>query len=205
MQSLCTNESPCLYFFPGMGFRPAVHVVQRDQYGDHMALVVGDDSPLEGKVPPGSMMMDLPVEPYFVLGGPPGLMTGTSPISGLTLASVPGIGFPGYGPPTSGTRVDHPGNPHKPELPSTPGTPATPIPPEKPQIPQTPETPGKPDQPVIPKPPVPGVDIPGTPELPPITPVPLPGSGVLMLSIALGAVLLRASMQTRKALEIGSR
>ena len=63
MQPLCTSEEQCLYFFPHMGFRPAVHVVQRDQYGDRMTLVVGDDSPLEGKVPVGYDAYRLPVGP----------------------------------------------------------------------------------------------------------------------------------------------
>lgn len=39
----------CLHFFPGLGFRPAVWVMQRDQYGDKPIRIVGDDSPFLAK------------------------------------------------------------------------------------------------------------------------------------------------------------
>ncbi len=39
MQPLCTADEQCLNFFPDMGFRPAVHGVQRDQYGDQIRII----------------------------------------------------------------------------------------------------------------------------------------------------------------------
>lgn len=39
----------CLHFFLGLGFRPAVWVMQRDQYGDKPIRIVGDDSPFLAK------------------------------------------------------------------------------------------------------------------------------------------------------------
>ncbi len=39
MQPLCTADEQCLNFFPDMGFRPAVHVVQRDQYEDQIRII----------------------------------------------------------------------------------------------------------------------------------------------------------------------
>lgn len=48
---MATVLPPVIRFFPHMGFRPAVQVVQRDQYGDKLVWIVGDDAPLDGKVP----------------------------------------------------------------------------------------------------------------------------------------------------------
>lgn len=79
-------------WFPGMGFRPAETVVERGQYGDRSVWIVGDDRPLEGKVPPGWNMTPLPVTPYFgdavphpamVVGGPVGV-----PFGGLSFLPV---------------------------------------------------------------------------------------------------------------------
>ena len=69
MQSLCADDRPCLHFFPGMGFRPAVHVLQRDQYGDRLVLVIGDDGPIEGKVVPGYSVTEMSFDPYAVVSG----------------------------------------------------------------------------------------------------------------------------------------
>lgn len=41
-----------LRFFPHMGFRPAVQVMQRDQYGDKLIWIVGDDTPYLAKFDP---------------------------------------------------------------------------------------------------------------------------------------------------------
>jgi hypothetical protein len=183
MKNLCTNENSCLYFFTGMGFRPAVHTVERDQYGDHMVLVVGDDSPLEGKVPAGYMMTELPVEPYGIMGE---AMGGTSVVpmltSGPVPASVPGIRFSGYGIPGEGTSYipGDKGNP--PDIPHNP---------DSPPFPSIPTQPGSPSQPGNPTPPVPGIEVPSISDLPPLAPVPLPGGGALMLSVAVVAVALR--------------
>lgn len=45
----CTRQEPCLHWFTGMGFRPAVWAIHRDQYGDRPILIVGDDGALDGK------------------------------------------------------------------------------------------------------------------------------------------------------------
>lgn len=78
-----------------MGFRPAVEVIQRDQYGDRAVLIVGDDSPVEGKVPPGYMMTDLPVDLYGVMGGAP-QMAWTTPAT-LTSSNVLSFVTPVWG------------------------------------------------------------------------------------------------------------
>lgn len=46
----CAADQPVRHF-PGIGFRPAEMVAQRDQYGDRSIWVVGDDCPL-GKADP---------------------------------------------------------------------------------------------------------------------------------------------------------
>lgn len=183
MKNLCTNENSCLYFFTGMGFRPAVHAVERDQYGDHMVLVVGDDSPLQGKVPPGYMMTELPVEPYGIMGE---AMGGTSVVpvltSGPVPASVQGIRFPGNGISGKGTSSNSGDKGNPPGIPDNP---------DSPPFPSIPTQPGSPYQPGNPTPPVPGIEAPGISDLPPLAPVPLPGAGALMLSVAVAAVALR--------------
>lgn len=45
----CTWTEPCLHWFPGMGYRPAIWSVQRDMYGDRLVLIVGDDRSYESK------------------------------------------------------------------------------------------------------------------------------------------------------------
>ena len=48
---MTTVHQPYIHFFAGMGFRPAVQVMDRNQYGDRLIWIVGDDAPLEGKTP----------------------------------------------------------------------------------------------------------------------------------------------------------
>ena len=96
MQPVCAADDQCLYFFPNMGFRPAVHVVQRDQYGDHLTLVVGDDSPLEGKVPPGYNNFLPALDVYAPVGGTPAAVLAAStpgtPGGGWAMPFVPIFG-----------------------------------------------------------------------------------------------------------------
>ena len=54
LPAICTAFHPCNHFFMGMGFRPAIYVISRDQYGDKPILIVAWDGPLEGKVPPAA-------------------------------------------------------------------------------------------------------------------------------------------------------
>ena len=41
-----------VHYFSGLGFRPAVWAVERDQYGDRSILIVGDDTPCVAKLDP---------------------------------------------------------------------------------------------------------------------------------------------------------
>ena len=41
-----------IHFFMGMGYRPAKWATIRDQYGDKQILIVGEDTPCEGKLDP---------------------------------------------------------------------------------------------------------------------------------------------------------
>ena len=181
MQKLCANEDSCLHFFPGMGFRPAVHVVQRDQYGDHPVLVVGDDSPLEGKVPPGWMITDMPFDPYAPLGGAPGM-------GWMASATRAASGYPVPGGSTWGGSSGGPGGPNRPGQPSGPAGPGDPGNPGGPSG----TTPGTPVQGVPPiwgdssQPPSVGdtsTQPPQSPDLPPLQPVPGPEAGILLLSV----------------------
>lgn len=175
MQSLCADDRPCLHFFPGMGFRPAVHVLQRDQYGDRLVLVIGDDGPIEGKVVPGYSVTEMSFDPYAVVGASSPILTGATPTStpGSSFAFVPDTTSSGRGGYIPGTSFDsgETGN-----LPDDPRGPKEPFTPEKP---------------LQPKPPIPGIDVPGSPDLPPLAPVPLPSGGALMLSVVAAAVVLR--------------
>lgn len=185
MQTFCTQVDSCIHFFPGMGFRPAVATVQRDQYGDHAALVVGDDSPVEGKVPPGWMMTGLPVDPYGPLGGAP-ILAGLTPAA-LSSGSVPGPAFPvwgGSGSGGSGGSVN-PGLPGLPGLPGNPagpggGTPGTPRPPVGGDSSEPPTTGDTSTQP------------PGGPDLPPLAPVPGPEAGLMLVSALVILTLMQA-------------
>ena len=46
---MSTVHPPLIHFFAGMGFRPAIWITHRDQYGDRPPLIVGDDAPLVAK------------------------------------------------------------------------------------------------------------------------------------------------------------
>ncbi|WP_103173736.1 hypothetical protein [Paracoccus sp. SY] len=98
---MATILPPVIRFFPHMGFRPAVQVVQRDQYGDKLLWIVGDDSPLDGKVPAelvgyawGTV---LPGEPAPVV---PQITAASlaGPVPGLTFTSITPGGFPLFPP-----------------------------------------------------------------------------------------------------------
>lgn len=182
MQPLCTADEQCLHFFPGMGFRPAIHVMQRDQYGDSLMLVVGDDSPLEGKVPPGWDFYRLPVDAHDPLGHEPG------PV--LSAAMSPGTPVGGSGIPTAlifgGSGTSSSGR-----APARPGIEDTSsIPPDSGVVSITPPT-GTPTDPANPS-----TGIPMEPELPPLQPVPLPDGAPLLIAALLAfAILRRAARQ----------
>ncbi|WEF25285.1 hypothetical protein [Paracoccus sp. S3-43] len=188
MQPRCTVDDQCLYFFPSMGFRPAVHVVQRDQYGDRMALVVGDDSPMQGKVPPGYANYNLLVDPYATLGDAVGPAvaalsqgaSGGAPAMARTASFWGGGGFSGGGFSGGGFSAGGwsggggssggstgGGNTSGPETGYTP----------------KPVEPTKPTDPVI--------EVPVDPEIPPLTPVPLPDAAPLLIASLLAFALLR--------------
>lgn len=186
MQPLCTSEEQCLYFFPHMGFRPAVHAVQRDQYGDRLTLVVGDDSPLEGKVPAGYDAYQLPFEPMALLTDAAG------PLAIALASGIPGsaagpgswpvpVWGGGSGSPVSGSPGK--GKPVVEETSSNPPEGSTgPIPPGG--GPGTiPHKPGQPTTPAIEQPP--------SPELPPLVPVPLPDAAPMLIAALLALTLLR--------------
>lgn len=193
MQNFCTHEDSCLHFFQGMGFRPAVHVIQRDQYGDHPVLVVGDDSPLTGKVPSGSMMTDLPVDPYAPMGGAPGVwLTPTTP----AFSSYPAPAAPIWGDSSGGPDgSNQPGGPNGPGGPSGPGspggpggaTPGTPIPFVPPIWGDSSQPPSVGDASTLP---------PQTPDLPPVQPVPGPEAGILLLSALVILTVVQAVKRT---------
>lgn len=184
MQPLCTVDEQCLHFFPDMGFRPAVHVVQRDQYGDRLTLVVGDDSPLEGKVPPRYDFYELPVDVYGPLGGAPGpvvsaaLSQGAPNGGGWRVLTPPFFGGSGGSSPGRDRPGDSPARPGIDDTSSTPpddGTPSV-----------TPVTPQQPTDPTIPS-----TETPVEPELPPLQPVPLPDAAPLLIASLLAFALLR--------------
>lgn len=170
--TLCSAQEPCLHFFQGMGFRPAVKAVERDQYGDRTILIVSDDEayyskfdmpidslpifPTDGSL---SSAPAVPMQPLLATAGgsPSPFVFGGLPASGGFIGGVGGSVGTGPRPATpveSGT-----GN-------SSEGS-------------------------------VPGTNIPveggGTDQLPPITPIPLSGSG-LFLIIAL-VVLFATSLR----------
>ncbi len=118
-QPLCSSDDPCLHFFDGIGFRPAAWAVERDQYGDHMILIVSGDNVYYAKFDmPFDAMAFLPLEGALPLPGPavstPVLLAtpGGAP-AGLSFggfSGFPGIsGFGGGG--GSGTRPVIPGRP----------------------------------------------------------------------------------------------
>lgn len=183
MRTFCAQDDSCIHFFPGMGYRPVAQATQRDQYGDHAVLIVGDDSPLEGKVPPGWMMTDLPVEPYAPLGG-------ASVLAGLTPATLAGGGFgvpaiAAWGGGGSGGSV----------LPRFPGVPPDTGGPGNPG-----RTTPRPELPPIggdsPEPPVIGntsTQPPAGPDLPPLAPVPGPEAGVMLISALVVLTLMQGA------------
>lgn len=86
---MATLIPPVIHFFAGMGFRPAVQVMQRDQYGDKLVWIVGDDAALDGKVPAVLVAEDAPQGFGFV-----DLPVGTPAITAASLAKpVPGQTF----------------------------------------------------------------------------------------------------------------
>lgn len=185
MQPVCAADDQCLYFFPNMGFRPAVHVVQRDQYGDHLTLVVGDDSHLEGKVPPGYNNFLPALDVYAPVGGTPAAVLAAStpgtPGGGWAMPFVPifggGGGSGGARPPIEDTS----------SVPPEGGTPVTPGKP--PVTPPTTTEPGKPQPPKEPWPPT--TEQPVDPHLPPLQPVPLPDAAPLLIASLLAFAVLR--------------
>lgn len=96
-------------WLPGLGYRPVEHVTLRDQYGERPAWIVGDDRPLEGKVPPGWNMTALPVIPWSGIDTPiMSLVKGPLvPVYGLSL--VPGGGVPPVSTPLVPGTPDTPG------------------------------------------------------------------------------------------------
>lgn len=179
MQTFCAQEDSCIHFFPGMGYRPAVQTVQRDQYGDHAMLIVGDDSPVQGKMPPGWMMTDLPVSPYDPMGGAP-VLAGLTPAV-LSSGSVPAPAFPVWGGGSGGSGT--PGQPWLPGSPAGPGgsTPATPLLPITDDSSEPPTIGDTSTQP------------PDGPGLPPLAPVPGPEAGLMLASALVALTAMRAA------------
>lgn len=131
MQPACSIQDPCIHFFPGMGFRPAEWVVDRNQYGDKLMLIVADDSPLDGKYDPGfDPYQAMPQDLEQLYTTPPGTVPGGGivPPSGLppriSLTDWPGFGSPG---------VHWPGQSSSNH--STGGGPGTHVPPDTPELP----------------------------------------------------------------------
>ena len=172
MSDLCSEANPCLYFFPGMGYRPAVHAVQRDQYGDRIILVVGDDSPIEGKQIHLPQIAGQPVDPYaflppaaFPIGAmaTPSMTTGGVPVPAIFFPGGGGSGGSGSGGGGSGGGGGDgfPGDGTNTGVPIAGGSSSTP--------------------------PMTG----GVPDLPPLAPVPLPGGAVLMLTVMASLLVMR--------------
>lgn len=119
MDAPCTAENPCIHWFHGLGFRPAVWA--NDYIGPRLdcpMLVLADDSPMEGK------SVAAPLDPYAFIppsvldevvvaaAGPPVAPTST-PVAAITRdPALPGWpGFPSW-PHWPGTPgVIHPGDP----------------------------------------------------------------------------------------------
>lgn len=171
MQQVCNAQDDCIHFFPGIGYRPAQQVTQRDQYGDKSILIVGKDTPLEGKYTPAINSYDaLPAD----IGGLYAMLPaatvapGATPSGGASgpvfagSSGSPGISF-GNGGGTSDFN-----EPARPILPG--GNPGT----NTPGGGGTTEVPGGPDWPENPQQP---------------TPVPLSDSGMFLV-IAFAALLL---------------
>ncbi|MFC6460230.1 hypothetical protein ACFP76_06525 [Paracoccus aerius] len=159
--------------------------MQRDQYGDHLTLVVGDDSPLEGKVPPGYNNFLPALDVYAPVGGTPAAVLAAStpgtPGGGWAMPFVPifggGGGSGGGRPPIEDTS----------SVPPEGGTPVTPGKP--PVTPPTTTEPGKPQPPKEPWPPT--TEQPVDPHLPPLQPVPLPDAAPLLIASLLAFAVLR--------------
>lgn len=163
-QPLCDLQNPCLLFFPGMGFRPAAWVTQRDQYGDKPILIVSGDHAYMAKydmapgafsfLPEGLSYAELPATPSVNLLAVPTTTGGSAQSSSFPgFGGVPG--FPGSGGagrprPTApeGSGDGHGGGS------TTPGAPG------------------------------------GDTDLPALTPIPLSGSGMFLV-LALALMLLR--------------
>ncbi|MGN7869156.1 hypothetical protein [Paracoccus sp. 22332] len=183
MQPHFTVENQCLYFFPNIGFRPAVHVVQRDQYGDHMTLVIGDDSPMQGKVPPGYANYNLLVDPYATWGDPAGPVmaalnqgaSGATPTVARTASFWGGSGGSSSSGSSGGSSGG--GNTSVPGIDDSSST--------------RPDT-GYPSKPVDPtKPTHPIIEVPGDPDLPPLAPVPVPDAAPMLIASLLAFAVLR--------------
>lgn len=177
MQTFCTHKDSCIHFFPGMGYRPAAFATQRDQYGDHAILVVGDDSPVEGKLSSQWTMTDLPVDPYAHLVGIPA----TALLRPAVFASS---GIPGTVPPNWGGGSGWPGGPSG-------TTPGNPLPGWPPISGDSSEPPSNGDTSTLP---------PGGADLPPLQPVPGPEAGILLLS---AMVILTVVQASKRALRGG--
>lgn len=186
MPPLCSADDQCLNFFPGMGFRPAVHAVQRDQYGEHLTLVVGDDSPLEGKVPPGYDYYTPALQIY-----PGGAAAG--PVMAALTSATPGggWGFPGAPFFWAGTSSSTGGRPARPPEETSLVPPEGGLPPIVP--PFTPITPDTPLPPTSPWPPT--TEIPVEPIVPPLHPVPLPDAAPLLVASLLAFAVLRRALR----------
>lgn len=72
-QARCAPDAPC--WIAGTGFRAVVDTAQ--------ACAI-EDAPLAGKVPPGSMMTRLPVDPYAALAGS---------LPAVVMVATPGTAF----------------------------------------------------------------------------------------------------------------
>ncbi|WP_265501113.1 hypothetical protein [Paracoccus beibuensis] len=162
-QPLCSVEQPCLSFFPGMGFRPAAWVMQRDQYGDRAVLVVsGDDAYLakyDGPVDAFAFLPDMPM-PFLPELPASGMHLLATPTPGAAQNYGRTSGFPGFFGGSGSGGNDRPDD-------GKPGPRPDPGPGDDTH------TGGGED-----------------PDLPPLAPVPLSGSG-LFLVVALAALMLK--------------
>ncbi|MBK4214821.1 hypothetical protein JJJ17_02655 [Paracoccus caeni] len=85
-----------IHWFNGMGFRPSVPAPFRDQYGDRTLLVLGDDRPVEGKVPSELNHYDPVLDRYHHLGGTPVSSVSVSvPVEGPSVPEVPSVDLAG--------------------------------------------------------------------------------------------------------------
>lgn len=133
MAAPCTPENPCIHWFPGVGFRPAIWA--SDFIGPRLdcpLLILGDDSPIDGK----AAAPQYPIDPYAIVppsalgeavvaaAGAPAAPTGT-PVASITRdPALPGWpGFPSWPHWPGKPGVIQPGtqDPHIPPLAPVPG------------------------------------------------------------------------------------